>query len=73
MPRNLTPKTVIDCGLIHNKGDRFPLLWLGCFDFRAPDFKPSLEYQFAKLSMIFEVKQDGRRKGRLVAGGHMVN
>jgi hypothetical protein len=73
MPRNLTPKTVIHCGLIHNEGDRFPLLWLGCFDFRAPDFKPSSEYQFAKLTMIFEVKQDGRCKGRLVAGGHMVN
>jgi hypothetical protein len=25
------------------------------------------------LSMIFEVKQDGRRKARLVAGGHMVD
>jgi hypothetical protein len=35
------------------------LLWLGCFDFRAPDFKPSSEYQFVKLTMIFEVKQDG--------------
>ncbi len=32
------------------------LLWLQCFDFCAPDFKPSLEYQFAKLTMIFEVK-----------------
>jgi hypothetical protein len=48
------------------------LLWLGCFDFHAPDFKPISEYQFAKLIMIFEVKQDGRRKARLVAGGHMV-
>jgi hypothetical protein len=48
------------------------LLQLGCFDFRAPDFKPSSEYQFAKLTMIFEVKQDGRHKARLVAGGHMV-
>jgi hypothetical protein len=48
------------------------LLWLGCFDFHAPDFKPSSEYQFAKLTMIFEVKQDGRCKARLVACGHMV-
>jgi hypothetical protein len=48
------------------------LLWLRCFDFHAPDFKPSSEYQFAKLTMIFEVKQDGQRKARLVAGGHMV-
>jgi hypothetical protein len=48
------------------------LLWLGCFDFCAPDFNPSLEYQFAKLTMIFEVKQDEQDKARLVAGGHMV-
>lgn len=27
----------------------------------------------ARLTMIFEVKQDGRRKARLVAGGHMVD
>jgi hypothetical protein len=49
------------------------LLRLGCFDFHAPDFKSSSEYQFAKLTMIFEVKQDGQCKTRLVlAGGHMV-
>ena len=49
------------------------LLALDCFEFYAPDYKPSLEYQFARLSMIFEVKQDGRRKARLVASGHMVD
>ena len=49
------------------------LLALDCFEFHAPDHKPSSEYQWTKLSMIFEVKQDGRRKARLVAGGHMVN
>ncbi len=48
------------------------LLRLRCFDFHVPDFKPSSEYQFAKLTMIFEVKQDGQRKARLVADGHMV-
>ena len=48
------------------------LLWLRCFDFHVPDFKPSSEYQFAKLTMIFEVKQDGPHKARLVADGHMV-
>ena len=36
------------------------LLALDCFEFHAPDYKPSsLDYQWAKLSMIFEVKQDG--------------
>ena len=49
------------------------LLALDCFSFHAPDYKPSSEYQWTKLSMIFEVKQDGRRKARLVAGGHLVD
>jgi hypothetical protein len=29
-------------------------------------------YQYAPLQMIFDVKPDGRRKARLVAGGHVV-
>ena len=49
------------------------LLALDCFSFHAPDYKPSSEYQWTKLTMIFEVKQDGRRKARLVAGGHLVD
>lgn len=49
------------------------LLALNCFQFFSPDYKPSSDYQFTKLSMIFEVKQEGRRKARLVAGGHMVD
>lgn len=49
------------------------LLALNCFEFFPPDYKPSPDHQFTKLSMIFEVKQDGRRKARLVAGGHMVD
>lgn len=48
------------------------LIELGCFEFLSPDDKPSPEYQRTKLTMIFEVKQDGRRKARLVAGGHLV-
>jgi hypothetical protein len=49
------------------------LLALDCFTFHSPDYKPSSDFQWTKLSMIFEVKQDGRRKARLVAGGHMVD
>lgn len=49
------------------------LLALNCFTFHPPDYKPSSGFQMARLSMIFEVKQDGRRKARLVAGGHMVD
>mmetsp|Transcript_52228 Transcript_52228/g.78006 ORF Transcript_52228/g.78006 Transcript_52228/m.78006 type:complete len:1156 (-) Transcript_52228:781-4248(-) len=44
-----------------------------CFDFREPGYKPSEEYQFCKLTMLFEGKHDGRRKARLVAGGHTVD
>ena len=46
---------------------------LDCFAFHAPDYKPSSDYQWTKLTMIFEVKQDGRRKAHLVAGGHLVD
>lgn len=50
------------------------LLKLQCFEFRAPtNGKPSPDYQFTKLTMIFDVKQDGRRKARLVAGGHLID
>jgi hypothetical protein len=49
------------------------LLALDCFSFHAPGYKPSSDYQWTKLSTIFEVKQDGRRKARLVAGGHLVD
>ena len=43
------------------------------FDFRPPDSKPGPDYQFVKLTMIYEVKQDGCRKARLVAGSHLVD
>ena len=49
------------------------LLALDCFEFHAPNYKPRSEYQWTKLNMIFRVKQDGRCKARLVAGGHLVD
>ena len=55
------------------KNEIASLLALNCFDFHSPDYKPSSDFQMARLNMIFEVKQDGRRKARLVAGGHMVD
>jgi len=33
----------------------------------------SKEFQFAHLHMIFDVKQDGRCKARLVIGGHVLD
>ena len=49
------------------------LLSLGCFDFCPPDSTPGPDYQFVKLTMVYEVKQDGHRKARLVTGGHLVD
>lgn len=49
------------------------LISLDCFAFEEPGYKPSDSYQFCPLTMIFEAKQDGRRKARLVAGGHVVD
>ena len=48
------------------------LLRLKCFTFHSADYKPSADFNFAPLRMLFEVKHDGRRKARLVAGGHVI-
>ena len=44
-----------------------------CFDFKDPDFKPDATFQRTTLHIVFDVKQDLRRKARLVAGGHLVD
>ena len=49
------------------------LLSLSCFDFHPPDSKPGPDYQFVKLTMVYEVKQNGCHKERVVAGGHLVD
>ena len=46
----------------------------GVWDFKPPNFRIPKNYQFAPLTLIFDVKQeDLRRKARLVAGGHVVD
>ena len=49
------------------------LIRMNCFDFKSPDYKPDKDYQFAPLRMIFEAKQDGRKKARFVAQGHVLD
>jgi len=49
------------------------LIQMGCFEFKSPEYKPGPDYQFAPLRMIFEAKPCGRKKARLVAGGHLVD
>ena len=43
------------------------------FKFLDPKTNPPAGYQFAPLRMVFAVKPDGRRKARLVIGGHVVD
>ena len=43
-----------------------------CFSFFHPGTQPPDGYKFTTLHINFEVKPCGRRKARLVAGGHLV-
>ena len=45
----------------------------GRFKFHPKDYSPAEEYQKTTLMMIINVKQDLRRKCRLVAGGHLID
>ncbi|MGH7955026.1 MAG: reverse transcriptase domain-containing protein, partial [Gloeomargaritales cyanobacterium] len=45
---------------------------LNCFRYHTK-WKPSSDFQYAPLRMIFTVKSDLRRKARLVVGGHVVD
>jgi hypothetical protein len=49
------------------------LIKLECFEFHPTGHNPGLDYQWTSLTIIFDVKQDLRRKARLVAGGHLVD
>ena len=40
------------------------------FEFKDRDFKWDKSFQLPTLLIIFDAKQDLRRKARLVAGGH---
>ena len=44
-----------------------------CFEFKPSGHDPGAEYQKTILHMVWDVKQDLRRKARLVAGGHLVD
>ncbi|MGH3054901.1 MAG: reverse transcriptase domain-containing protein, partial [Gaiellaceae bacterium] len=47
---------------------------LQCFEYHEPTFKPSKNYQFAPLRLIFTIKkEDLRHKARLVIGGHVID
>ena len=46
---------------------------LEVLDFRGKDLVSGSEYQKTTLTLIFDVRQDLRRKARYVAGGHLVD
>jgi Reverse transcriptase (RNA-dependent DNA polymerase). len=46
--------------LIHHK----------CFEFKSAKFKPSADYQYAPLCLVYDIKSDLRYKARLVVQGH---
>eukprot|EP00957_Ditylum_brightwellii_P107960 8236009-Ditylum_brightwellii.AAC.1 len=43
-----------------------------CFDLQDAGNKTAGNYQCMTLHMVFDCKQDLRRKARLVAGGHLI-
>ena len=49
------------------------LLSLNCFEFLELGSKPSPEYKFVHLHMVYDVKSCGRFKARLVANGAVVS
>ena len=49
--------------LIHHK----------CFEFKSAHYKPSSDFQYAPLCMIYKVKHDLWRKARFVIQGHRVD
>ena len=78
VPRNVKEAYLLD----EKNGDTYwqnaiklemdSLLEMNCFDFKSKDFLPDADYQRTTLHVIFDVKQDLRRKARLVAGGHLL-
>jgi hypothetical protein len=55
------------------KSEMKDLFNLECFDIKSFGFTPGDDYQKTTLTIIYDVKQDLRRKARLVAGGHLVD
>ena len=43
------------------------------FDFKSPNFKPSKEYQFCRLHLVYDIKPDITYKARLVCDGSRVD
>ena len=44
-----------------------------CFDFKTPDYKPPTDYQFCRLHLVYDIKNDLTYKARLVCNGSQVD
>jgi hypothetical protein len=55
------------------KAEMKDLFNLEAFDIRSVGYNPGPTFQSTTLTIVFDVKQDLRRKARLVARGHLVN
>ena len=44
-----------------------------CFDFKTPDYKPTTDYQFCRLHLVYDIKNDLTYKARLVCNGSHVD
>ena len=50
------------------------LIDIGCFEFNSAGTEPpDSEYQSTKLHCVFAIKNDLRRKSRVVSGGHTID
>ena len=44
-----------------------------CFDFKIPDYKPSSEFQYCRLNLVYDIKPDLRYIDRLVCDSSRVD
>ena len=49
------------------------LIFYQYFDFKSPNFKPSSDYQFCRLHLVYDIKPDLTYKARLVCDGSRVD
>ena len=43
-----------------------------CFDFKSPNYKPTAEYHYCRLLLVYDIKLDLTCKARLVCNGSLV-
>ena len=49
------------------------LIMHNCFDFKTPDYKLTPDYQYCRLHLVYDIKNDLTYKARLVCNGSQVD